>query len=237
MSYNGYPKWDKNRGRNFQIGMIITLLICIGLFNINAKIVAHQPELTNDLDDTFITSIPPTVHKKKKVVTPSPPKPKSLIKKIVFDDIIEKPDTPETVDSLQIEEPDKFSPVVTSKKAPEVLVQPQETPSDEPLIFVEHMPTFGQCIMIDKIAKRECSDQALLSYIYKHLKYPTIARENGIEGLVFIEFIVNKEGAIERTKVLKDIGGGCGLAAKKNPRQYAQMDTRKTKCKTRKCNF
>ncbi len=48
---------------------------------------------------------------------------------------------------------------------------------------------------------------------YKHIanqiKYPTLARQNGIEGRVFVQFIVDKEGKLTNAKVVKGIGGGC----------------------------
>ena len=53
----------------------------------------------------------------------------------------------------------------------------------------------------------------MLKYLYKHIKYPKIARENGIEGMVVIQFIVGKDGKISDAKIVREIGGGCGKAA------------------------
>ncbi len=46
-------------------------------------------------------------------------------------------------------------------------------------------------------------------YIAQNMHYPELARENGIEGKVVIEFIVNKNGSISDAKVVRGIGGGC----------------------------
>ena len=52
-----------------------------------------------------------------------------------------------------------------------------------------------------------------LQEVYKHIKYPTKARSEGIEGRVFVKFIVDEQGNVKEPTVLKDIGGGCGDAA------------------------
>lgn len=56
-------------------------------------------------------------------------------------------------------------------------------------------------------------ESAMMQYITMNLKYPQIAKENGIEGKVFVSFIVEKEGSLTDLKVARDIGGGCGAAA------------------------
>ena len=61
----------------------------------------------------------------------------------------------------------------------------------------------------DKSRKR-CSELKLLKSLYSNLEYPTEARENGIEGLVVVTFVINKKGEVEQAAILKDIGGGCG---------------------------
>jgi protein TonB len=55
----------------------------------------------------------------------------------------------------------------------------------------------------------------MLEYIYKNLKYPAIARENGVEGQVVLQFVVDKDGSIADAKVVRDIGAGCGTEAEK----------------------
>ncbi len=50
----------------------------------------------------------------------------------------------------------------------------------------------------------------MLEFIYKNIKYPAIARENGVEGTCVIQFVVEKDGKITDAKVVRDIGAGCG---------------------------
>jgi TonB family protein len=50
---------------------------------------------------------------------------------------------------------------------------------------------------------------ALIEYLGSNIKYPDQAKEEGIEGKVFVNFIVEKDGSIGETKVIRGIGGGC----------------------------
>ena len=72
---------------------------------------------------------------------------------------------------------------------------------DEPFSYVEHMPTFPE------------GQEAMYKFIYERIKYPVTARENGISGVVVIQFVVSKEGDIQNAKVLRGIGGGCNEEA------------------------
>lgn len=63
--------------------------------------------------------------------------------------------------------------------------------------------------------KEACAKEKMLQYIYKNLKYPAIARENGVEGMTVLQFVVSETGKVEDVNVVRDIGAGCGEAAKK----------------------
>lgn len=54
-------------------------------------------------------------------------------------------------------------------------------------------------------------EQALLHFLAQNIQYPTLARENGIQGIVALTFIVEIDGSISTVNILRDIGGGCGL--------------------------
>ena len=82
--------------------------------------------------------------------------------------------------------------------------------------IVEQMPRFPGCEELKTLReKNKCSNQKLMEYIYENLEYPEAAIKNETEGRVVVRFTVTKEGAIENVKTLRDIGDGCGEAAKK----------------------
>jgi TonB family protein len=57
----------------------------------------------------------------------------------------------------------------------------------------------------------EGGNQILMQYISDNLRYPSLARENELEGRVIIKFYVDINGSIAEPKIFKDgVGGGCG---------------------------
>lgn len=78
------------------------------------------------------------------------------------------------------------------------------------------MPRFKSSECESKGSKDEvkaCAQQKMLEFIYKNIKYPPIARENGVEGTVVIRFVVDETGKVKEPEILRDIGAGCGAEA------------------------
>ena len=46
-------------------------------------------------------------------------------------------------------------------------------------------------------------------YIAQNVKYPEEAKKNGVQGKVFVQFVVDKDGTLTEVKAVKGIGGGC----------------------------
>ena len=77
--------------------------------------------------------------------------------------------------------------------------------------MVEQMPRFPGCENKGSEAeKKTCAQQELLKFIYKNIKYPAIARENGVEGTAVVTFVVEKDGSVTDARVVRDIGAQCG---------------------------
>ena len=51
--------------------------------------------------------------------------------------------------------------------------------------------------------------EKLFQYLTNNVEYPQVAKEKGIQGRVFVNFIVDNDGSVDSVKVLKGIGGGC----------------------------
>ena len=69
--------------------------------------------------------------------------------------------------------------------------------ADEVFMVVEDQPT------------PEGGMEVFYEYIAENMRYPIEARQMGIEGKVFVQFVVEKDGSLTDIKVLKGIGGGC----------------------------
>jgi protein TonB len=65
--------------------------------------------------------------------------------------------------------------------------------TDVPFILVEEMPEFpgGQ--------------KALLNYLSTHVNYPEIAQENGIQGKVYVSFVIDENGNIRNVNILRGV--------------------------------
>ena len=63
--------------------------------------------------------------------------------------------------------------------------------------YVEEQPTFPG------------GEAQMYAYLQKNIKYPPLARENGITGRVYMTFVVGPDGEIRDVKVLRGIGAGC----------------------------
>lgn len=97
----------------------------------------------------------------------------------------------------------------------------EETPavpdSTEVFRVIEEMPRFPGCenpeMTIEQ--KQECAFQKMLEFLFSNLQYPALARENGIEGMVVIQFVVERDGSLSNIEIAHDIGAGCGEEAKR----------------------
>lgn len=85
---------------------------------------------------------------------------------------------------------------------------------EEVFKIVEEMPYFGECSQFEEKDKRkQCSDVAIMSYVFQNVFYPEQAVIDSTEGTVVIRFVVEKDGTLTGHEILRDIGNGCGDAA------------------------
>lgn len=78
----------------------------------------------------------------------------------------------------------------------------------------EQMPLFPGCDDISAYAERkQCANKKMLEFIYGNIKYPAEAKENGVEGMAVVSFVVEKDGSISGAKAVRDPGAGTGAEA------------------------
>lgn len=66
---------------------------------------------------------------------------------------------------------------------------------------------------IEEIPTYDGGDVSMQAYISRSLKYPVEAIVKGIQGTVFVTFVVTETGSVTEIKLLKGIGGGCDEVA------------------------
>lgn len=105
-----------------------------------------------------------------------------------------------------VEEPPPTQEVLTETNAGTVTQEgakidepPPPVEAAEPQIFtiVEEMPSFPG------------GEAELFKYLGKTVKYPPMAQDAGITGVVYMTFVVDEQGKVRDPKVLRGIGGGC----------------------------
>ena len=165
------------------MGLILVLSICYVAFEWTEKEVTKY-EVTEDL--AFIDEeIDIQQTTQETPPPPPPPAPQEVeVLNVVEDDV--------EVEEIEINTED-------DKDVEVVIAPPVEAPieeEEEEVIFmvVESMPEFpgGQ--------------QALFKYLAENVKYPVIAQENGIQGRVICQFVVNKDGSIVDVVAVRSSG-------------------------------
>lgn len=81
----------------------------------------------------------------------------------------------------------------------EPLAQKPEEPFQQDTIF----------IVVDEMPKFPGGDEARMKFMVENLKYPEIAKKSGIQGRVFVTFVVEKDGTVTDVRILRGIGAGC----------------------------
>ena len=181
------PEADLQRksGLFLSIGLVVSLAIVTMAFEWKSYDDRDLMDLGN-VNDEFedVMEIPPTEQ-------PPPPPPK-----VQQPEIIEVPDEEEIEDEIEID----LDVEITEETQIEEMVfeeAPEEEVADEIFTVVEDQPTPKGGI------------QAFYEYVSKNMKYPAQARRMGVEGRVFVQFVVDKDGTITDVKAVKGIGAGC----------------------------
>ena len=170
-----------------QIGMIISLLIAWMAFEHKSYDKREiDPSLLNRevvLDEEMVEITKQEEQKPQPVEVPK----QTTQLEIVQDDVeVEDIEINAEVDQQEVIE--EYVPVE---------VEEEEVVEQEIFQIVEEMPSYPG------------GEGKLMEYVAKNIKYPQIARETGIQGRVFVGFVVEPDGSVSNEKVLRGIGCGC----------------------------
>lgn len=182
------PKADLENKKStwLLVGYVIVLAFMFVAFEWTKRDVKIDTSQTVT-DVVFEEEIEIPITEQPEVVAPPPPEAPSIAETltIVEDDADVEETTiassEETGQAVEI----KYVPVAVEEEEPE-----------EQTIFevVEQMPEFPDGGMA-----------GLMQFLSKNIKYPTIAQENGTQGRVTVQFVVNKDGSIVDAKVLRGV--------------------------------
>ncbi len=100
--------------------------------------------------------------------------------------------------NLNMEDTKEAAPISipTATTVTAIAAKKEEPIEEEEVFFIaEDMPLFNG---------KDASD-SFREYVAKNLKYPDVAAENGIQGTVYIQFVVEPSGAVSNVKVLRGV--------------------------------
>ena len=75
-----------------------------------------------------------------------------------------------------------------------------ENVPEKQFVIIDEVPMFRSCKNVFKSQRRECFQNKMTKHIRKHFYYPKYAFNRGIEGTVFVTFIIEKDGSISEIK-------------------------------------
>ncbi|WP_319229594.1 TonB family protein [Draconibacterium orientale] len=182
------PKADLEAKKNmfWLIGLVVALGLSLLAFEWTTK-----PSKAADLGQIQTAEVEEEIipiTREQEVKPPPPPPPPKVIEvlNIVDDDV-------EIEDELEIE--DTEADELTEIDVAPVIETAAEEEEEEAQVFfiVEDMPEFPG------------GDLALRKYIANAIKYPVIAQENGIQGKVYVTFVVSKTGKVTDAKIARGV--------------------------------
>jgi protein TonB len=180
------PKADLENKRNIfiQLGLVISLGIVLTAFNINDTVrsASGLGELAEEeIEDEVIP-----ITRQEQIKPPPPPPPPKVVEVLT---IVE--------DDVEIEEEFEFESTEANDEtiidAVPVIDDEEEEKDEQVFVVVEDMPEFPG------------GELALRKWIANHIDYPVIAAENGIQGKVYVTFVVDKDGSVSNARIARGV--------------------------------
>lgn len=243
--------------KRFNWAMIIVVLIIIAAFLLSALVKVIQANQAQKVDQvTELSALAKNAkkeQKKAKVMEKQPEKkeePKKVVEKvrssikftapvIAKDSEVKKEDefksqnqlmnTNVAMGAFNVQGNDEGGSVLKAQEqiaAPTVEVQEQPK-EEETKVFdmVEQMPSFPG------------GEAALMEWLNKHIHYPAIAQENGVEGRVIVQFVVGRDGSISDVTVARSVDPSLDQEAKRVVRAMPKWIPGKQNGKSVNCKF
>ncbi len=177
---------DKYSGLLRNVGMAISLAMVLAAFEFPAFDEKSLMDLGSlDVEMEELMEIPPTEQK-----PPPPPK-------IQQPEIVEVPDEEEIEDEIEIELDVEIDEETVVE---EVIVS--DAPAEEEVVD----EIFE---IVEEGAEPPGGMNEFLKWVVKSMSYPSQAKRMGVEGRVFLQFVVDKDGSLSDVKVVRGIGAGC----------------------------
>ena len=90
-----------------------------------------------------------------------------------------------------------------------IMASAQDAPADSTesvhIAIVEDVPSWPWCEDVSGTAAQACTDEGVMRHMVKETKYPNKARRKGIQGMVCVRFVVERDVAVGEVEVLRSV--------------------------------
>ena len=182
------PKVDLESKKNlyFMIGLVLSLGIMLLAFEWTAK--PTKADSLGSINAAQVEEEIIPITREQEIKPPPPPPPPKVVEVLnIVDDkaIID--------DDLMIEDSEADDQTLINV-APVISAKEEEEEEEAQVFFiVEDMPEFPG------------GEMALRTYIANAINYPVIAQENGIQGKVYVTFVVGKDGSVSNASIARGV--------------------------------
>lgn len=214
------PKADleKRKGIYIELGLIVALAAALVAFNVKS----YDQEEIEVTERTVIDEVEEIVLQTQQEETPPPPEPEApeVITEVHVIDNDQESDNEIGLINMELTDDIEMGDAVAAAPVEE------EEVKEEPIYIV-----------VEQVAEFPGGEEALYKYLKDNIVYPNIARQTGIEGKVYIRFVVERDGSISNVKVMRDIGGGCGEEAMRVVKSMPKWKPAKQQTRTVRSEF
>ncbi len=177
---------EKKKGLFLQIGLVTVLALLLIAFEWTTREVGTGS--LGELADVVMEEEIIPITRPEEVQPPPPPPPPQVTEtlEIVEDDV-------EIEDDLFIDDVEARADT-RIEFSQMVIAEEEEAEEAEIFFIVEDMPDF-----------QGGGQDAFRQWIAQNLRYPQIAAENGIQGRVFVQFVVNEDGTVSNATVVRGV--------------------------------
>ena len=181
------PKADltKNSSLYFAIGLAVVLFISWQAIEWKTYEKTGYGYESLNVEDEDDEEVPIT----EQIKTPPPPPP--------------PPPAPEVIEIVEDEEEVEETVIESTETDQEEIVEVEDIEVEDdfedvdvPFAVIEDVPIYPGCEKVAKSQRRACFQEKMNKHIRKNFRYPEIAQEMGIQGRVYVQFVIAKDGSI-----------------------------------------
>ena len=186
------PKADltKNSSLYFAIGLAVVLLISWRAIEWKTYERTGYGYESLNVEDEDDEEVPIT----EQIKTPPPPPP--------------PPAAPEVIEIVEDEEEVEETVIESTETDQEEIVEVDDIEVEDdfddvdvPFAVIEDVPIYPGCEKVPKSQRRTCFQDKINKHIRKNFRYPEIAQEMGIQGRVYVQFVIAKDGSITSVRM------------------------------------